>query len=605
MRDETTRTAQCLSDLLYHPDDDISKAVCHIMKQREGENVLLIFDGYDELSDDQRTDSIFIRLLRRQSRELCKATVVVSSRPFATKTLPHQFKNSLDQHVEIVGFNEQDIETYLTSACQDNPDMLRDLKYYISSQPFISSVLYNPLHCTIVIELYRQYWQRGEKGFAPSTMTQLYSALLLNILRRQLDSSIDSLSELPSDVCHQLHQLAKLAAEGIEQKRYIFQNVPNETLGLMHSVKSLHDIRDRPPTSYSFSHMTLQEFLAARYWSQLPPLQLTEILQQRNLFPIVNYIWGKRAYKEGNEMKNENKGEKELDSEQGVSEEEQNSEQEDEDNEVEADDKKKVKEDNGVKEDKEEVTDKIEKKITHWPVLLFIAGLTQLTCITRLVTQRAGRIIRNDGVIFAHPALCQLLFESQSPQLVSTVFSGRSVEPYYYEISPPLDWFVMGYCIAHCDTTSSWSVCIQLSLRDIQAFFSGLHYSSTSSTQSKIEMTGSLTELEIVVFETSPFLEAFQSFYPYTQAITSLSLHGDLRSGDRGVHVLLQQLSHFCPKLREMHLPTLDPPYMSLPHLPHTLDTLHITLPLMEDDSVLGDHLQQYQSLKELSIRGK
>ena len=149
----------------------------------------------------------------------------MSSRPFATETLPTQFKNSLDQHVEIVGFNEQDIETYLTSACQDNPDMLRDLKYYISSQPFISSVLYNPLHCTIVIELYRQYWQRGEKGFAPSTMTQLYSALLLNILRRQLDSSIASLSELPSDVCHQLDQLAKLSALS----------------------KILHD-RDRPPT---------------------------------------------------------------------------------------------------------------------------------------------------------------------------------------------------------------------------------------------------------------------------------------------------------------------------------------------------------------------
>ena len=201
LRDETTRNAQCLSDLLYHPRQNIREAICREIEEHEGENVLLIFDGYDELSDDQRTDSIFIRLLRRQSRELRKATVVVSSRPFATKTLPTQFKNSLDQHVEIVGFNEQDIETYLTSACRDNLDMLSDLKSYISTQPFISSVLYNPLHCTIVIELYRQYWQRGEKGFAPSTMTQLYSALLLNILRQQLDSSIDSLSELPSDVC--------------------------------------------------------------------------------------------------------------------------------------------------------------------------------------------------------------------------------------------------------------------------------------------------------------------------------------------------------------------------------------------------------------------
>ena len=229
LRDETTRTAQCLSDLLYHPRQNIREAICREIEEREGENVLLIFDGYDELSDDQRTDSIFIRLLRRQFRELRKATVVVSSRPFATKTLPHQFKNSLDQHVEIVGFNEQDIETYLTSACQDNPDMLRDLKSYISTQAFISSVLYNPLHCTIVTELYLQYWQRGEKGFAPSTLTQLYEALVLNILRRQLESDIDDLSELPSDVSHQLNQLGELAARGIEQRKYIFDNVPSHT----------------------------------------------------------------------------------------------------------------------------------------------------------------------------------------------------------------------------------------------------------------------------------------------------------------------------------------------------------------------------------------
>ena len=178
LRDETTRTAQCLSDLLYHPRKNIREAICREVEEREGENVLLIFEGYDELSDDQQTDSIFMRLLRRQSRSLRKATVVVSSRPFATKTLPHQFKNSLDQHVEIVGFNEQDIETYLTSACENNPDLLRDLKSYISTQAFISSVLYNPLHCTIVTELYLQYWQRGEKGFAPNTLTQLYTRLL-------------------------------------------------------------------------------------------------------------------------------------------------------------------------------------------------------------------------------------------------------------------------------------------------------------------------------------------------------------------------------------------------------------------------------------------
>ena len=293
LRDETTRTAQCLSDLLYHPDDEISKAVCHIVERQEGQNILFIFDGYDELSDDQRTKSLFIRLLRRECRELRKATVVVSSRPFATKTLPHQLKNSLDQHVEIVGFNEQDIETYLTSACENNPEMLRDLKSYISTQAFISSVLYNPLHCTIVTELYLQYWQRGERGFAPSTLTQLYEALVLNLLRRHLClDNTPSWTDLPSDVSHQLNQLGELAARGIEKRKYIFDNVHSDTLGLMHSVKPLHDYRPNHPISQAFTHLTLQEFLASRYWSQLPPQQLTELLQQHDLFPIHQYLVG-------------------------------------------------------------------------------------------------------------------------------------------------------------------------------------------------------------------------------------------------------------------------------------------------------------------------
>ena len=292
LRDEDAQTAQSLSDLLYHPRRDINVAICREVEEKEGENVLFIFDGYDELSDYQCTDSFFLKMLRRPSRVLRKATVLVSSRPFATISLPHPFKDKLEQHVEIVGFSEEQIEGYLTSACQDNPDMLMDLKSYISNQPFISSVLYNPLHCSIVTELYQQYWQRGEKSFAPSTLTQLYKALLLNLLQRQLDINIEDISQLPQDIRHQLNQLSKLAADGIEEKKYIFDKVPDDTLGLMHSVKHLHDYRIKKSISYCFTHLTLQEFLAAFHWTKLPPQELKELLQRPNLFPIQEYLQG-------------------------------------------------------------------------------------------------------------------------------------------------------------------------------------------------------------------------------------------------------------------------------------------------------------------------
>ena len=193
----------------------------------------------------------------------------------------------------------------------------------------------------------------------------------------------------------------------------------------------------------------------------------------------------------------------------------------------------------------------------------------------------------DDETIQPHPSLCQLLFESQSPQLVSTVFSGRRVVP-YLSITSPLDWFATGYCIAHSDTTSSWSVEFGArystpSPQYLRAFSSGLHYSSTTTHRSG--GTGSLTELTLFINRTvSPYLETFPSLFPYSQALTKLMFNGDLCSDDRGVPVL-QQLSHYCPRLRELELPTLRIPYLSLvPQLPqHTLDTLYLRLPLMKE----------------------
>ena len=191
------------------------------------------------------------------------------------------------------------------------------------------------------------------------------------------------------------------------------------------------------------------------------------------------------------------------------------------------------------------------------------------------------------------------------------MFSGRRVQPGRYIITSPLDWFATGYCIAHSDTTSSWSVEFATifstpSPQCLQAFSSGLHYSSTTTHRSG--GTGSLTELTLETDRdtpVSPYLETFPSLFPYSQAIPVLQFWGDLCSDDRGVPVL-QQLSHYRPRLRELRLPTLRPPYLSLvPQLPqHTLDTLILTLPLMKDDSVLGHHLQQCLALKHLTLHG-
>ena len=289
LRDESTRRASNLYDLLYHPDEETRRAIAQDIEKQEGEGLLIFLDGYDELSDEQQSElSMLQRILT--NKLLRKATVVVTSRPYATANVPPQFKQGLDQHIEIAGFNETDIQEYITLSCRDDQHLLETFHTYVNSHPFILSVMYNPLHCTIVTELYIQYWQNGRKGFAPNTLTELYYSFLLNLLRRHLPThDINELSDLPKDAYTDLMQLAKIAAEGLKERQYIFTNISSDYLGLMVSVRKLYDIRAKQPVSYTFLHLTLQEYLAAFYWSQLHPDQQPRLFLDSQITNCLTY----------------------------------------------------------------------------------------------------------------------------------------------------------------------------------------------------------------------------------------------------------------------------------------------------------------------------
>ena len=71
---------------------------------------------------------------------------MVTSRPLASDSLCPEFRESVDQHIEVLGFNDEDIKLYVEKACQKQPQILPDLLSYIASNPFVSSVMYIPLH---------------------------------------------------------------------------------------------------------------------------------------------------------------------------------------------------------------------------------------------------------------------------------------------------------------------------------------------------------------------------------------------------------------------------------------------------------------------------
>ena len=403
LRDQRTRTAQTINDLLYHPDPKLRQAVVTELVEQNGEGMLLILDGYDELTNKQiESDSVVQCLMSREL--LCEATLMVTSRPLATRALHPNFQQSIDQHIEVLGFTDKNIDEYINSACGDNPELVEDFKEYLSSHPFSSSLMFNPLQCAIVTDLYRSHWQCGDKGFAPKTLTELYTGLVHILLLRYLthhpvhkdrNRRLRDMSDLPEDVKQQLKAVTALAAKGIENQQYVFDeeddNVPSETLGLMQREEELTAGIGRS-SSHNFLHLTLQEYLAAvNYSQQCDNLeQLTQLLTRDDLFPLSSFLqyYGKKR-----------------------------------------------------------------KRTIHWPVALFLAGRTQLSGVP-LDLLKPGLHNKLDETS-VDVSLLHLLYETQCPQLIqSTLVTSRQY--IFVHGRSALDWFVIGYCIAN--STSTWRV---------------------------------------------------------------------------------------------------------------------------------------------------
>ena len=291
LREKQMREAVSKQSML-DPYDEYP-GICEYIKKTNGKGLLMIFDGFDELSDSQQqTTSLFMRLLGGKS--LSMTSFIVTSRPSATGLLPDQFYYNLDQHIEVIGFEEEDIKRYINCKFSNDEAILTAFNAYISSHDFIFTLMYIPLHCALITQLYEVHWREEDKEFAPKTLTQLYTSFICHLLERYLEDTpqykgrkINKISDLPRDVHEQLLALAKLAAKGIEDKQYVFDNIEDKALGLLQKVG---EHRNQSSVSYSFLHLTLQEFLAAFYWSKQSTNDVQRLFVKDGALPVEDYF---------------------------------------------------------------------------------------------------------------------------------------------------------------------------------------------------------------------------------------------------------------------------------------------------------------------------
>ena len=274
LRDKGVRSAENVSDLFHHPQ--LQQAIAEEVEGSGGEGVALWLEAWDELEEDMRErSSLFLELVH--GRVLPKATIIITSRPWATENIRESDSVKVDQHIEVVSTPSIQFSRVLREGRVKSDSRAKFLDY-INLNPAMKAAMHTPVTANIVADIFQ--WSRDMESPPPTTLTQLYTALTCKLLMEHLSSlkaegkppKIRSLEEVPEDVKKQLLNLCRLSWEGLVRQQLTFSSsaVGGDTLGLMHGVRELYGGKDGQ-LSYHFMHLTLQEFLAAYHISQLPP----------------------------------------------------------------------------------------------------------------------------------------------------------------------------------------------------------------------------------------------------------------------------------------------------------------------------------------------
>ena len=294
LRQARIRKAIVIENLIEADSPDLKQQVVQHIQETSGEHVLLILDGYDELSNEDRTqESLFLDTI--QGNKFPKCSVLVTSRPYASDYL--QRLQSINRHVEVLGFTKEQIE----HCIMDNiPDQTKatELVEALKERQDIASLCYIPLNCTIVLYVYKV-----EQCTLPRSLTKLYEIFILNSIKRHANiissdhSSIwrlNNLKKLPEPLQQQLSALSELAFDGMVADEIVFSNDDLEAafsdcrdldietdsylLGLMTAFRWFTSTGEE--LSYQFLHLTIQEFLSARWAaSQLSDGELLKFFQ--------------------------------------------------------------------------------------------------------------------------------------------------------------------------------------------------------------------------------------------------------------------------------------------------------------------------------------
>ena len=271
LREKWVLNATSLSDLFRYPfQPEFSRDIAREVHESHGQHLLLVLDGFDEVSHSFHEDSVIKSILCRHLLPEC--TVILTTRPSAKATLQSVCQPPVDKHVEIIGFTEEERVRYITEVFSKEPQLQVNFLKYMFLVPHIKSMMYIPLNCAIIAQVYSES-QSSHHLAIPRTRTQLYKALTHSLLVRHKEGNPEYTFMLPEglnkeemDKFKVLAKFAFNAYHAYESKKVTFfkEDIPEGLVhfGFMNESTEMYAGKGVEQT-FSFLHLSLQEYLAA------------------------------------------------------------------------------------------------------------------------------------------------------------------------------------------------------------------------------------------------------------------------------------------------------------------------------------------------------
>ena len=286
--------------LLHHLD---LPELCPVIEEQAGTGVILILDGFNEVTDWLGRSPFLSKLLSCTNRYFSQCDMFVTTRPSRYIDLMSMIETS-PFHVEILGFTSSNIDSYIQSYFRSDADKSRKVIHRLDTLPLVRGICRIPRVLEIVCMV--------QKYLNDDPLPENLSGIFLKYICHQLEEflsqtrpsvkkRIQNLLEVPEDLFPGFYQLCEVAYKCCLHQCLILTDGDLGDLknyvddrGSVYNVLFSEDVDNHSPIAgvlYQFDHKTVQEALGAAHIGHQSKAEQEKIWSEWFNTPHMAEVW--------------------------------------------------------------------------------------------------------------------------------------------------------------------------------------------------------------------------------------------------------------------------------------------------------------------------